>query len=546
LCAAALVGIVVTELTHPPMLEPLLLAALLSGIAAPLVWRRRLWRSLALLACATSLGAARGTLSDRFVSGLAPPGPSLVGRLAPLRDGAQAGIVSYLPEPQASLAAGVLLGGRGHLDLAFRRDLERSGLGHIVAIDGFKLVIVGVALGAVTTRVFGAKLEMIPRLVVISGYTLLSGGHPSAIRATLMVGLTQVAAMGGRQADPLTSLGMATLGMALVDTRVLLDVGLQLSLSATLSLVLLWPVIRRWLRLWALPKLIGEPMGLTLAVTLGCLPVMLGAFQTVSLISPVAHVLAVPLLPAVLVCAAGLALTAALPLPSPVVSAAAWLAWLPSSLLAATIHLFGSLPGAAVSTGRLPPLAGVALAAGLLTCGVWHLPELSGARHAWSVWRTRQRATLLPATVAGVCASAVALCGPMLPGGQPAVMPLALERGQAVFIRGPTGRTALVVQGSTDGRVLVEQVADHLAVWEHKLDLVVVRDAGAERALGLTLARYPAEQLVRDTSASARLDVGATQTLSITSPGGNLSVSIVQADPTSAQTTSAARPGSAD
>jgi hypothetical protein len=125
-------------------------------------------------------------------------------------------------------------------------------------------------------------------------------------------------------------------------------------------------------------------------------------------------------------------------------------------------------------------------------------------------------------------------------------MPLALERGQAVFIRGPTGRTALVVQGSTDGRVLVEQVADHLAVWEHKLDLVIVRDAGAERALGLTLARYPAEQLVRDTSASARLDVGATQTLSITSPGGNLSVSIVQADPTSAQTTSAARPGSAD
>jgi len=546
LCAAALVGIVVTDLTPAPTLGPLLLAALLSGFAAPLVWRRRIWRMLALIACATSLGAVRGTLSDRSVSGLAPPGASAVGALAPMRDAARAGILGYLPEPQGSLAAGVLLGGRGHLEPAFRSDLERSGLGHIVAIDGFKLVIVSAAVGALTTRVFGARLQTTALLAAIGGYTLLSGGHPSAVRAALMVGLTQVAALGGRQADPLTSLGMATLGMALVEPRVLLDIGLQLSLSATLSLVLLWPVLRRWLRLWAVPKHVGEPVGLTLAVTLGCLPVTLATFQTVSLVSPVAHVLAVPLLPVVLVCAACLALAAALPLPPFVISGAAWLAWLPSSLLAATIHLFGGLPGAAVSTGRLPPLAGLALAIALLVCGVWHLPELRAPRRAWSIWRIRHRATLLPATLIGACLGVVALCSLMLPDRQSGVTPLALGRGQAVFIRGPTGRTALVVQGSTDGRLLVDQVADHLAVWEHKLDLVIVCDPGAERAVGLTLARYPADQLVRGTPASQRLNVGMGQALSVTSAGGQLAVSIAEAVPTLAPTTSAARPGSAD
>jgi len=54
---------------------------------------------------------------------------------AAVRDAAaQAGIHAYLPEPQASLAAGVLLGGTGGLDPDVRLQLQRSGLAHVVAI----------------------------------------------------------------------------------------------------------------------------------------------------------------------------------------------------------------------------------------------------------------------------------------------------------------------------------------------------------------------------------------------------------------------------
>ena len=223
-----------------------------------------------------------------------------------------------------------------------------------------------------------------------------------------MVGLTQVAAASGRLADPLTSLGLAILGMALLEPRVLLDVGLQLSASATLGIILLSPALRRWLRLRKLPKWVAEPLGLTLAVTLACLPVTLSAFQVVSVISPLAHIVAVPLLAPVLLSAALLALVAAAPLP-PLISAAAWLAWLPASLLAATIHVFGSLPGAALSTGRAPPPVGVGLACVLLGCGVWHLPELRHWRNAWSRWRGHHRRALVPATMAQR-ASAPRLC----------------------------------------------------------------------------------------------------------------------------------------
>src|SRR5205085_379236 len=158
-----------------------------------------------------------------------------------------------------SLAAGVLLGGPGRLDRSVRLALQRSGLAHLVAIDGFKQVVVAASVGALATRMLGARLGALTSVAAVIGYTLLTGAHPSAVRAGLMVGLAGLASLSGRVSDPLTSLLLALLVMAAVEPRILLDLGLQLSLSATLGIVLLWPRLRRPLRRW--PRLIAEPVG---------------------------------------------------------------------------------------------------------------------------------------------------------------------------------------------------------------------------------------------------------------------------------------------
>ena len=215
-----------------------------------------------------------------------------------------------------------------------------------------------------------------------------------------------------------------------------LDVGLQLSVSATLGIILLGPVVRRWLRLRKLPKLVAEPLGLTLAVTLACLPVTLSAFQVVSLISPVAHILAVPLLAPCCCAPRVLALVAAAPLP-PLAAAAAWLAWLPTTLLAATIHVFGSLPGAAISTGRARRSLACYWRARLLGCGVWHLPELRRRRTVWSRWRADQRRALVARQPGRRLPWRSGVAVPGAAGWPVSIMPLPLSSGQAVFIRGP-------------------------------------------------------------------------------------------------------------
>jgi competence protein ComEC len=446
-------------------------------------------------------GALRAMVFPRLTL-LERGGTEPLALLARLRAAAVAAIQDALPEPHASLTAGVLLGGSGRLSPEFKQQLERSGLAHIVAIDGFKQIMVTAALGAIAVRLIGRPWAAAPIVLGVLGYTLLTGARPSAIRAGLMVGMATLAGIVGRVPDSLTSLLLAATLMVGFDPHVVRDIGFQLSFSATLGLILLWPQLRRSLR--GVPDYVAEPAGVTVAVTLATLPVMLSVFQSVSLISPLAHVVGMPLLPPVLLVGALLVLSAPLP---PLQHAIAWVGWLPTTLLVETVRIAGSLPAAALTTGRLPLGAANALAVALLVWGVWHVPELAALRRlAHRAWHD-QPGWHAPALVA---ASALIGLSTMLlvrPDGRVHVEVLAVAPGQAILIRGPTGRTALVAAGRVDARALASQVSDRLAVWEHGLHAAIDLDPDAAARLELTLERYPAQERL-DGSHDGRVDLG--------------------------------------
>jgi competence protein ComEC len=410
-----------------------------------------------------------------------------------------------------------------------RRALRRSGLAHLVAIDGFKQALVAGLVELVAARLLGRRLAWLPVLAGIVGYTLLTGGHASAVRAGLMIGFSSVAAALGRVPDPLAGLALAALLMVAIQPSVLLDVGFQLSCSATLGLILLWPRMRRLLR--GLPRPIAEPAGLTLAVTLATLPISLSVFEEVSLVSPIAHIVAVPLLPLVMLGAGLVAITSSWP---GLGVAAAWLAWMPTSALAHTILVFGNLPGAALSTGRIAPAAAVVLAAVLVAWSGWWLPECESLRRRAARWGLLAQPCMAPLAALCTAALAVSLLLVTRPDGRLHVDPIAAGSAQAVLIRAPSGQTALVTRGVPAGSELANEVAARLHVWEHSLNTVVVLGpARGTDGLEAMLERYPADQML-DATGAVRIDFG------------NLAVDVqVAADGLtvrSAPTTSAATP----
>jgi hypothetical protein len=152
---------------------------------------------------------------------------------------------------------------------------------------------------------------------------------------------------------------------------------------------------------------------------------------------------------------------------------------------------------------------------------LWGLPEARDLHVRLARLRLAQPQYSLPAL--GIAASLVAMGTLELvrPDGRLHMHALSTGRGEAVLIRGPTGRTALVAAGRVDAAMLASQVADHLAVWEHKLDGVVPLDAAAEAGLGLTLARYPADRRINAQTDDERIDLGGGAALDVYANGAN-------------------------
>jgi hypothetical protein len=119
-----------------------------------------------------------------------------------------------------------------------------------------------------------------------------------------------------------------------------------------------------------------------------------------------------------------------------------------------------------------------------------------------------------PAACIFACLVAAGTLYLVRPDGRLHVQALDAGRGEAVLIRGPTGRLALVLSGKLNPVQLVSQVADHLAVWEHKLDALVVLDAASRTAIGPLSARYPADQEL-DGATDSRLDLGGGAALDV-------------------------------
>ena len=145
------------------------------------------------------------------------------------------------------LAAALLLGEREGLDAGASDLFARVGLRHLLAVSGLHVALVGALLLAPLAGLLGrGGPPARRRLALALGlalYAPLAGGAAPVRRAALAGALAVLAplvahARGGRRADGLSLWGAAlTLELAL-DPRALDDLGLQLSYTAVLGLVL--------------------------------------------------------------------------------------------------------------------------------------------------------------------------------------------------------------------------------------------------------------------------------------------------------------------
>ncbi|MEP6870887.1 MAG: ComEC/Rec2 family competence protein, partial [Anaerolineaceae bacterium] len=244
-----------------------------------------------------------GTMYFPKVQVTSEPGRWEVSRnLGEARLNLQHSLERSLPEPEASLGAGIAFGRDGNLPDDLYGDFRTTGLAHIVAVSGSNVTLVTALTFLVTVPLFGRRWALIPAIITVGSYLLIAGLSPSVMRAGVMAVVFLFGTYLGRQQSALSALGAAAIAMTAWSPAVARDLGFQLSLSATAGLVVFGPWIR-WALRWAadrtsartfIPALAIDVAALTLSATVATLPITWVNFGQVSLVGPLANIVVEP------------------------------------------------------------------------------------------------------------------------------------------------------------------------------------------------------------------------------------------------------------
>ena len=244
-----------------------------------------------------------------------------------IKQRAQDTISTSLPEPQAGLLSGILLGNERGISPELRDDFNAVGASHIIAISGFNMVIISTIVIRVFQRLTTRRwLPVILASIVIGIYTLFVGANLAVVRASLMSLLLVIAPLLRRKTYVPASLAFIVLIFSALNPLDLWDVSFQLSFVAVLGLALFVDPLSRWFNAllhhlfpasWArtLANWLNEPLIVTLAAQITTLPLTILYFNRLSLISPIVNLLIVPV-QAVLLIIGGTATIIGLVVPS--------------------------------------------------------------------------------------------------------------------------------------------------------------------------------------------------------------------------------------
>lgn len=346
--------------------------------------------------------------------------------------------------PEAALVAGFLIGDTERLPDSDTDALRRSGLSHFVAVSGSNVALfLGAWWLVAGPLALGPRRRAAVGLVGLAVFVVVTRWEPSVVRAAAMAGLVLTGRLLSVPVGGWTALGGAVTLLVVSSPELIFDVGFQLSAAATAGVLAGAGLFDDRRPRWA-----WTALGATISAQIAVTALLLIHFGTVPLLSPVANLVAVPL------------------------------------VVAST-----ALGGIGVATG-LEPVTAVAVAtAGVVLriarvagewpqLGVLNVIAFSAIAAMASFHRLRPVAVL----------SAVGLAGLLLVGapGAPRV-PIAVfldvGQGDATLLLGPTGETILV-DGGPERRVLADALRRHGV---RHIDLLVVSHPHADHVTG-TLA----------------------------------------------------------
>jgi competence protein ComEC len=410
-------------------------------------------------------------------------------------------IARLMPDPEASLMQGILLGIESGIPPDLYDDYNITGTSHIIVISGANITIVAALFSLAFGRILGKRRAYWLTIAGIILYVLLVGADAAVVRAGLMGGLFVTALYLGRQSTAYVALCASAVALTLINPQALWDVGFQLSFAATLGIILFTPGIERIFERGLtrfVPKhqaryglrFLNEVLIVTLAAQILTLPLVVYHFGRLSLVAPLTNLLILPVQPPIMTWGGAAVMVGLAPFLEPIARILAWVPWLCLAYTNTIVRWMADWPFASLqinpaSAGRLMFYYVVLLG------GVWFLRQRRGyARRIWERMTARWSTTvLIGVPLAG--AILVWLAVLQLPDGKLHVSFLDVGQGDAILITAPDGQQILV-DGGPSPTALASALGREMPFWDRSIDLLIMTHPDADHITGLVdvLDRY--------------------------------------------------------
>jgi competence protein ComEC len=219
----------------------------------------------------------------------------------------------YLPQNEASLLSGILLGGSEGFTPDLRDAFEKTGVLHVVAASGMNVTLIAGFLFAASNSILSRRKAIIISILGIFYYTLLAGMSASVVRAAIMGSIVFTAAVLGRKNLAFMSLIVTGFIMLFINPLTLFDISFQLSFLSTLGILSIKPILDSAKFVKKIP-FISDDLTTTISAQGGSLPILAKTFSFYSLTSIIVNGLVLWTIP-ILMILGGIAAICSIALP---------------------------------------------------------------------------------------------------------------------------------------------------------------------------------------------------------------------------------------
>jgi competence protein ComEC len=202
--------------------------------------------------------------------------------------------------PYAGVIAALVIGDQRSIPHDQWRAFTRTGVNHLLSISGLHVTMIAALAGWLVAfgwrrwprgaeRLPAKQAGLLAAVLAACAYAMLAGFQVPAQRTLFMLVVLALALWGRREPRPFSALTWAVFIVLLIDPWAVLSAGFWLSFGA--MAVILWVTFGRV----ALPDKLRGWVTVQSAITLALAPALLLMFQQVSLISPLANAVAIPM-----------------------------------------------------------------------------------------------------------------------------------------------------------------------------------------------------------------------------------------------------------